>query len=190
MGTESSVTNIADLNKLWPLGSDPASTADNHLRFIKTALVNDFVGFTGSVCVTGIDGGIVNAYTLTPAVGTLVAYGTRMTVKFSPTVSNTGATTLNVSGLGAKNVLSVSGAPLAAGDLTAGNLYEAIYNGTEFRLSAVTKNYADQLSFSSTLPAQPGGSIVYRLTSLGGAALWAPPSPAETLYLFTNCGGM
>lgn len=32
---------IADLNPLWPLGSDPKSQGDDHLRLIKTVLQND-----------------------------------------------------------------------------------------------------------------------------------------------------
>lgn len=172
MGTESSVTNIVDLNKLWPFGSDPASTADNHLRFIKTALINDFPGFDGAVIVSGVDGGVVNAYTLTPT-NALVAYTSRMLIEFTPSVTNTGAVTLNISSLGAKDVKSVSGAALVAGDLVAGTPYLAIYNGTEARLLGVTKNYIDQLAFSSALPAQPGGAVPYPLITRGGVVTWS-----------------
>jgi hypothetical protein len=160
MGTETSVTDIDDLNKLWPLGSDPASTADNHLRFIKTALVNDFAGFTGAVAVTGTDGGAVNAYTLTPT-NALVAYGTKMLAVFSPTATNTGAVTLNISGLGAKSVKSIDGVALVAGDLAINTVCVAIYNGTEFRLIGVTKNYVDQLAFSSALPGLVDASKLF-----------------------------
>jgi hypothetical protein len=152
MGLET-VTNIADLVRTNPTSADAKSQGDDHLRNIKTALLNDFVGFPGAIMVTGTDGGAVNAYTLTPAYGTLVAYGNRMVAVFSPTITNTGASTLNISGLGAKDVKSVDGVALVANDLAVGSIYAAFYNGTEFRLLSITKNYADQLAFQSALPA-------------------------------------
>lgn len=43
------VTHISDLNASWPLGSDLASTSDDHIRNIKTALKNDFPNVNGAV---------------------------------------------------------------------------------------------------------------------------------------------
>lgn len=48
-------------------------------------------------------------------------------VVFKASTTNTGATTLNLSGLGAKNLLSQSGSTLSANEITANNIYEAIY---------------------------------------------------------------
>lgn len=173
MGLET-VVNIADLVRTNPPGSDPKSQGDDHLRNIKTALLNNIVGYTGAVTVTGVDGGAVNAYTLTPAAGTLLAYGLRMVAIFSPTITNTGAATLNISGLGAKNVLSVAGIALVANDLIAGRIYVAVYNGTEFRLAAVTQNFIEQLAFGSALPAQPGNGGKFPTTDGGtpGVVSW------------------
>lgn len=158
MPLEPSVTNISDLNKAWPTGADPASISDDNHRNIKTALVNDFAGFTGAILVTGVDGGVVNAYTLTPATP-LPAYTPKMIAEFSPIVTSTGAVTLNISGLGPKNVISVSGAPLNNNDLVSGFIYAAVYDGTSFRLLSITKNYADNLSFSAVLPGQTLGLL-------------------------------
>lgn len=168
MGTESTVTNIADLNKAWPLPNDPKSSGDDHIRNVKVALVNAFSGFTGAVSVTGTDGGAVNAYTLTPA-NPLPAYSARLTALFAPTVTNTGAVTLNISTLGAKAVLTVAGAALVGGDLTAGRIYSVIYDGTQFKLEAVTQNYIDQLVLSGVLPGQSGNAGKF-LTTDGSAA--------------------
>lgn len=165
------VVNIADLVDTNPTGADPKSQGDDHIRNLKTALLNDFAGFTGAVMVTGVDGGAANAYTLTPA-HAVVAYGTRMIALFAPTVANTGASTLNISGLGIKDLKSVSGSALAASDLVVGMIYAAHYTGTEFRLMSITKNYVDQLSFATVLPAQPGGASAYELISIGGSATW------------------
>lgn len=172
MGLET-VVNISDLVKTNPGGGDPKSQGDDHIRNLKIALLNDFAGFTGAVMVTGTDGGSVNAYTLTPA-NPVVAYGTKMIAVFAPTVSNTSAVTLEISGLGVKNVKSVSGADLVNGDLVVGGIYAVFYTGTEFRLTGVTKNYIDQFAFSTALPAQPGTSTINYLQTLNGSATWQP----------------
>lgn len=149
---------ISALDSVNPTGSDPKSRGDDHLRLIKSTLKNSFAGITGAVIVGGTNGGVANVYTLTPT-PTLVSYITNMTIVFSPVVSNTGASTIDVSGLGAINLRSVSGAALITGELVAGQTYKAIFNGTEFRLDSITKAYADQLAFSTALPAQSLGFL-------------------------------
>lgn len=153
-----SVTHIGDLVATNPAATDPKQEGDDHIRNLKTALLNSFAGFAGAVVVTGTDGGIVNAYTVTPTTA-LTAYGTRMVALFSPSATSTGAVTLNISGLGAKSVKAVDGSALVAGDLVAGSVYAAVYTGSEFRLLAITKNYADQLAMATALPAQSLGFL-------------------------------
>jgi hypothetical protein len=158
MGLET-VTFIGDLVATNPTSGDPKNQGDDHLRNLKTGLLNSFAGYAGAILVTGTDGGAANAYTLTPTTP-LPAYGTRMIAVFSPNASNTGDSTLNISGLGAKSIKSVSGATLVAGDLSPGTIYAAFYNGTEFRLLSITKNYVDQVAFSTALPAQSLGLLI------------------------------
>ena len=147
---------IGDLNPANPPGTDPKSQGDDHIRLEKSALRNSFAGFTGAILVTGTDGGVANAYTLTPTTA-MLAYTPRMVVEFSPTAPNTGAATINVSGQGAKALLSVFGAPLVANDLVTGAIYQAAYDGTQFRLLAVTRQYVDQAVIAGTIPAQSLG---------------------------------
>lgn len=165
---------LADLVPANPGAGDPKSAGDDHLRAIKTALRNSFAGFTGAALVTGTDGGAANAYTLTP-ITPLPAYGNRMLAIFAPTVNNSGAVTLNISGLGAVAVKSITGAALALGDLIFGYVYPLTYNGTEFRLTSITKNYVDQLAFAASgLPAQTGNAgkaLVTDGTSIGWASM-------------------
>lgn len=172
MGLESG-SYISNLVATNPTGADPKSAGDDHLRLIKEVLKNCFSGFAGSILVTGTDGGVANAYTVTntPSVPGYVA---RMMVLFSPTIANTGASTINVSGLGVKDLKSVSGAALAANELVPGILYIAAYTGTEFRLLSITKAYADALAFSGVLPGQPGTTEAFFLQSLNGSATWEP----------------
>lgn len=46
------VTHISDLNSAWPLGSDLASTSDDHIRNIKVALKTDFPNINAAVTAT------------------------------------------------------------------------------------------------------------------------------------------
>lgn len=170
--TGSYISNLVSSN---PTGSDRKLQGDDHLRLIKSVLQNSFAGLTGAVMVGGANGGVVNAYTLTPT-PPLVSYVVNMTVIFTPTFTNTGASTLNISALGVLNLLTVDGAALAAGDLVAGQTYSARYNGTDLRLTALTKRYVDQLAFSTALPGQGGNSGKF-LTTDGTNASWSDTVP-------------
>lgn len=69
------------------------------------------------------------------------SYPTNMTVHFKAAATNTGAVTLNVNSLGAKNIYKASGGALgalAAGDLTIGAFYTVRYDGTQFVLEGST----------------------------------------------------
>lgn len=168
-----SITYIGDLVPANPTAADPKSEGDDHIRRLKAALLASFAGFTGAVMVTGTDGGAANAYTLAPA-NALPGYAAKMVAVFAPTVVNTGACTLNISGLGVKSLTTVDGQPLVAGDLTVGVIYSAIYDGTRFRLTAITKNYVDQLAFNTVLPAQATNGGKFLKTS-GASSSWEYP---------------
>lgn len=180
MGLESA-TYINDLTTTNPVASDAKSQGDDHLRLIKSVLKATINGFTGPMIITGADTGSVNAYALTPSPA-LGAYVSGMLALFTPSASNTTASTLNISALGTKAIKTVSGAGLSSGDLVAGSYYLLIYDGTDFRIiNGPTKNYVDQLSFSSSLPAQAGNGGYY-LTTDGSSASWdnLKASPAFT----------
>lgn len=162
---------IANLVATNPAAADPKAQGDDHLRLIKAALLQCFAGFSGSILITGTDGGAANVYTLTPTPA-LLAYSPRMLVAFTPTVSNTGAATINISGLGAKAVTSVSGEALVAGDLPAGTPQWAAYDGTQFRLTSPTKRFIEQLAFSAALPNQAGNGSKF-LSTDGTNGIWA-----------------
>lgn len=84
----------------------------------------------------GTDSGAANAYvvamTTAPA-----AYTLGQAVVFVATYANTGASTVNVSGLGAKSIIRWTGDALQSGDIPAGGIIEVRYDGTSFRLMNV-----------------------------------------------------
>jgi hypothetical protein len=168
MTLEASVTFIADLDPTAPDGSERKNQGDDHLRNLKKSLKNAFSGFLGAVCVTGTDGGVVNAYTLTPA-STLPSYSSRMIVVFVPTVTNTGAATLNISALGASAIKRRDGSDVVSGDLQAGRPYLAIRIGTVFQLSSVTQNYIDQLVISGLVPGVSNPANAGKVFTTDGA---------------------
>lgn len=107
-------------------GTQPASLIDGDLNQIVSA-INDPASYSNYA----VDSGAVNALaaTFSPPVTSLVA-GLALQVKVLNT--NTGASTLNANGTGAKNIVQQSGSALIAGQLTAGGLLSVIYDGTNY----------------------------------------------------------
>lgn len=83
-----------------------------------------------------IAGGTANAITVALAKSPL-AYAGGFRVQFKATATNTGATTININGIGAKNLQKYTAGTLGAlvaGDIVNGGIYEAVYDGTQFQL--------------------------------------------------------
>lgn len=80
------------------------------------------------------DSGAANAavVTLTPAPA---AYAAGLALEVRMAATNTGATTINVNGLGAKAV-QFNGAAVTAGQLVSGQIYSMVYDGTNFQVAS------------------------------------------------------
>jgi hypothetical protein len=84
--------------------------------------------------VYAADSGAANVYavTLAPVPG---AYAAGLQVTFKAANANTGASTLNVNGLGAEAIKKSGGATaLATGDILAGQIVSVVYDGTNFQI--------------------------------------------------------
>lgn len=78
-----------------------------------------------------VDSGLADAYVITPAPAiSAYAAGQRFHVKITNT--NTGASTLNVNGVGVTAIKRPDGSALSAGDLATGRIYSLKYDGTNF----------------------------------------------------------
>lgn len=132
MGLETA-TYVGGLVATNPTAADPKSQGDDHLRLIKTTLLNTFAGFPGMIVVTGTEaqGATANDYTLTlsPAPA---AYTSPMLASFKATHANTGAATLQIGALGTKPLIAVDGTALKSGDIENGGLVAVFYDGTSF----------------------------------------------------------
>lgn len=78
-------------------------------------------------------GGTGNAITLTTGLSLAALYA-GFAVKFRAASGNTGATTINVDGLGAATAQTITGAALPSGYIATGDWTYAIYDGTNFRV--------------------------------------------------------
>ena len=85
----------------------------------------DYVKHPGYAAATGSANNY--AVTLSPAP---TAYVDGMAVAVKINVNNTGASTINVNGLGAKDIKKPNGNDVAAGNLKAGSIYTLRYNAT------------------------------------------------------------
>jgi hypothetical protein len=74
-----------------------------------------------------------NTITGVAAVG-LSAYTTGQVFTFISVGANTGAVTLNINGIGAKNIYKNGTLPLVNGDIASGAALHVVYDGTQFQL--------------------------------------------------------
>lgn len=109
-------------------------------------------------------GGTANAITLTPTRGA-VAYVAGQSFQFLCATDNTGAVTVNVSGLGAKSVkkLALAGTlmDLVAGDLQAGVIYTIAYDGVDFQLQGIASQTNTATGAMILLASQSGAASQY-----------------------------
>ncbi len=109
-----------------PSGSDSIGTSmDDILRKIQAGVRAAFEPLTS----------VAGTNTITASMANLAGYSTGLTVRFIPANSNTGATTLNISSLGAKNIF-LNGAALVGYELRANCPVQLYYDGTQFNIIA------------------------------------------------------
>lgn len=83
-----------------------------------------------------------NAYTLT-CNAIIDAYVTGMRISFNPSANNTGASTVNLNGLGVKTIKKFATIDLITDDLKSGIPTVLIYDGTNFQMQSFSKNPAN-----------------------------------------------
>ena len=155
---------------------------------------------TGATKIATVTGTDTLTGTLTPA---LAAYATGNLFSFIAVNTNTGATTINLNSLGAKNITKSGTTALVAGDIVTGQVYLIEYDGTRFQLiNPSTSTTVSSITFGSTgltpstatsgavtvagtLAASNGGT---GLTSLGtGVATWlGTPTSANLASAVTD----
>lgn len=172
---------MAEINDLDPVD------ANNTTRFpegMLPSLVNDgaradegmlarlFRDTSGYLTASGS----ANTYAVTPS-RTVSALAAGHSFRFKINVSNTGASTLNVSGLGTKPIRKGVSQELANGDLIAGQIVEVSYDAT---------NQIFQLLSTPSTATGAGGSDIYaRILKVGVVLPWTT-STVPTGWLECN----
>lgn len=113
-------------------GPIPLSQLDTNFGQFVT-VVNDAATYSNYFADTGL----VNAMVVTISSPQTFAYTAGVSLDVKVGVTNTGATTINVNGLGTKNVTTASLLSLSAGILLANGIATLKYDGTQFQLQAI-----------------------------------------------------
>lgn len=136
--------------------------------------IEAYLSFTSNPYEVDIGATNALAVTLSPAPSSYTA-GLSANIKVANT--NSGATTVNFNGLGAKNIL-YQGAALTSGQLHVGQIYAVQYDGTQFQL--LTPPYG------STSNITHGGStsIAYPANSVGavGSSGWRKETDGKITF--------
>ena len=119
--------------------------------------------------------------TLSPAL-TSYAFGQVFDIKF--TNACTGVCTLNINGIGAKNILKNGSLALKSGDILAGQVFSLFYDGTQFQLIGRVSTYWKPPSITLGDGIKNGASI----GSNSGAGVYVSFSPSSNNEYLFNIG--
>ena len=136
--------------------------------FDKFPVVNSMLaGFTYSATTAGI----ANTYTAVIS-DKITSYLTGLRLSVVVNISNTGASTINVNSLGAKDIRDFSGAAIGSGDLLEDQLSEIVYNGTGgfFVLTSSLASIADAAAASALAASNSATSASGSVTTASGFA--------------------
>lgn len=111
------------------------------------------------VTSTGTGAAYVLTYVQNPT-----AYSKGIRYSWFAHADNTGAATVNIGSIGAKQLLSVHGLPLTAGQIKADDFVEMIYTGTSFQLIAEQK-HSPLFMQSATIQASGNNSPTLSLSA-------------------------
>jgi hypothetical protein len=150
-------------------------TYDNIQAIDDPTVFNNLITVTGTNTLTGTS---VPPYT---------SYVAGMTLSFIPVTTNTGAVTLDLDGLGAKNVFVGSSTALSSGDLVAGRIAQIQYDGTRFQLyqSTIADDSITTAKFANNAIAPYAGHVV-GVVALANGGTGANSAALARISLATN----
>lgn len=115
------------------------------------------------------------------------SYTTGMTVSLLAASNSTGAVTLNIASLGAKNVLLQGGALTSTTTLISGTTYSLVYDGTDFLIAGTPLTVSSGLTYSGVNVA-PDYSVTQSIAGFQAATPLQcfPASASSTAYICTT----
>jgi hypothetical protein len=150
-------------------------TYDNIPAIDDPTVFNNLITVTGTNTLIGTS---VPPYT---------SYVAGMTLSFVPANTNSGAVTLDLDGLGAKNVFVGSSTALSSGDLVAGRIAQIQYDGTRFQLyqSTIANGSITTAKFANDAIAPYAGNVV-GVVALANGGTGANSAALARISLGTN----
>jgi len=147
--------------KLTGLGVGSAATDSATVGQVQ-ASTTKLITVAGTDTITG---------TMTPA---LTAYTAGQMFYFVAGGANTGAVTLNIDGLGSRNMTRHGSVALVAGDILSGEVSVVVYDGTRFQL--LNPASYTNLNVSGVLSLAAGTALLPSLSAFGdvNTGLWFP----------------
>jgi hypothetical protein len=125
-----------------------------------------------STATGGMQGGQASGTdTYTVSIAGVTAYNLNDAYAIGFTNANTGASTININGLGAVNIAKNNTVPIIGGDIAANQQFVAIYDGTNFQILGVAPNQmfayitnADSVTINRGQPVYAFGATGDRMT--------------------------
>lgn len=187
--SETDASNTSPSPDGWPSGTFP-----NQVEPIGRSTMGAIKRFWDRINGTVTTTGSTNAYVYTPSnVSFPTAYVQGETYTFLANFTNTGASTLNINSLGAKNIFQKGSSGVTAltgGEIQNGDLVTVQYDGTRFQLmSGIAVNNSFTASSVSTLTNKTydtsgsgnvfkiGGTSITGVTGSGASVLTATLFP-------------
>jgi hypothetical protein len=137
------------------------------------SITGTYPSFTiNSTAATGMQGGqATGTDTYAVTIPGVTGYSLNDAYAIGFTNANTGASTLNINGLGAVNIAKNNVVPIIGGDIAANQQFIAIYDGTNFQLLGVAPNQmfayvtnADSVTINRGQPVYAFGATGDRMT--------------------------
>lgn len=158
-----SVTVLADTGQSQMLAAFAAHANEQnaHPQYLR----RDAIANCSDGIWCGTAGGTANALTLSlpalPVTQIVPAYKAGIRFTFKAGAANTGTVTVNVGGLGVKNVTKDGGVPLSPTDIKADGIYEIVYDGAQFQISGSAGGSATAVERFEFAGAGPYLSLIH-----------------------------
>lgn len=144
-------------------GNQPIATVDSNFTPLYNGILslNTFSNYY-------VDSGAANAYVVTITARQSATLAAGLAVQFLAAHVNTGASTLNVNGTGAKNILNPDGSALSAGQIPLNAIVSVIYDGTQYQILSGT-NFTGTTASTFTFNGSGGstGSLTMTWQKVG-----------------------
>jgi YVTN family beta-propeller protein len=122
----------------------------------------------GNTAPVGMQGGTASGTdTYSVSIAGVTAYNVNDAYAIGFTNANTGASTLNINGLGAVPISKNNVVPIIGGDIAAGQRFIAIYDGTNFQLLGIAPNQMFAFVTNADSVTINKGQVVYAFGASG-----------------------